>query len=84
MRISSKNSLIQSIPFTYADNLSLNIAEIVTGDFNNDNIINGVDLDKILEAGFETQDSLYDINYDGVVNSIDYSLLLINQGKVGT
>lgn len=83
LKVSSKNSLIQTVPFTYADSLSLNIAELTTGDFNNDNTVNSIDLDKLSEAGFNSQDSLYDINYDAVVNSIDYALLLANQGKSG-
>ena len=83
LTISSKNSLVVAVPLTYADNLSLSVPELTTGDFNNDNQINQSDLDKLKESGFKSQDSLYDINYDSVVNSIDYSLLLRNLGKKG-
>mgnify|MGYP001564345792 CR=1 FL=1 len=83
LTISSKNSLVVAVPLTYADNLSLSVPELTTGDFNNDNQINQSDLDKLKESGFKTQEALYDINYDSVVNSIDYSLLLLNLGKKG-
>lgn len=84
LTVSSKNSLVIGVPFTYNNSLTLSIPEVVTGDFNNDNSINSADTDKLKEAGFETQDLLYDVNYDSVVNSVDYSILLINQGKTGS
>ncbi len=80
----SKNSLVQKIGFTYVNNTSLNIATFVTGDFNNDNQIDSKDTDLLVPNGIKSGEILYDINYDGVVNSVDYSLLLVNQGKKGS
>ncbi len=79
----SKNSLIVTSTFSFTNASSANIASFVTGDFTSDNSINVTDLAKLVPGGMGSQDSLYDINYDGVVNSIDYSLLLINLGKNG-
>ena len=84
LKVSSKNSLIQTIVFTYVDSTSIDDLELGLCDLNNDNIINETDLEKLNQNGFKSQESLYDINYDAVINSIDYSLLLRNLGKVGT
>lgn len=80
----SKNSLVQKIGFTYVNNTSLNIATFVTGDFNNDNSIDTNDTVLLVPNGIKSGEGLYDVNYDGVVNSVDYSLLLLNQGKKGS
>lgn len=82
-RSSSINSLIQANSFTYSDNTAVTLAAFTTGDFNNDNMIDDTDLKLLVPKGENTGDKLYDINFDGVVNSVDYSLLLISLGKKG-
>lgn len=83
LRISSRNSLVIVVPFTFTNSTVINVPVFATGDFNRDNIINETDLDQI-SRGIEKQDLLFDTNWDGTINSIDYSQLLINLGKKGT
>jgi hypothetical protein len=79
----SKNSLVQRVAFTYTANTTLNFAGFVTGDFNNNNNIDSNDIDLLVTGGIKSGEGIYDINYDGVVNGVDYSLLLVNLGKKG-
>lgn len=83
LKVSSRNSLVQKVGFKYVDNTAVSVAAFVTGDFNSDNSIDNNDLALFAPNGIKSGDTLYDINYDGVVNSVDYSLLLVNQGKKG-
>lgn len=83
LQLGSLNSLVQKVNFKYVNNTTVNIGEFVTGDFNSDNLIDTNDLDILTQTGITSGDVFYDINYDGVVNSVDYSLILINQGKKG-
>ncbi len=83
LKASSRNSLVQKVGFKYVDNTAVSVAAFVTGDFNSDNSIDANDLTLFTPVGIKSGDTLYDINYDGVVNSVDYSLLLVNQGKKG-
>lgn len=83
LNFSAKYSLLQKIGFKYTDNTVVNVAAFILGDFNNDNSIDVTDLALFTPNGIASGNSKFDINYDGVVNSVDYSLLLINLGKKG-
>ncbi|MBC23477.1 MAG: hypothetical protein CMJ32_06120 [Phycisphaerae bacterium] len=54
-----------------------NMAEHVSGDFNDDGLVNGVDL-AILLAAWKSQDPMKDLNGDGSINGIDLAILLAN------
>lgn len=84
LRISSKNSLLQKFAFKYVSGTAISIGQFITGDFNRDNIVDSADLTLFNPTGIKEGSRLYDINYDGVVNTVDYSLLLLNQGKKGS
>ncbi len=62
---------------------------LLTGDLNDDNVINSADLSIAKQAMSSTSTSpnwnpLVDFNKDGVVNSADLALILKNFGKTGT
>ena len=48
-----------------------------TGDFNNDSIVNSIDLSLMITA-WNTSNTTYDLNRDGRVNSLDYVMMVRN------
>lgn len=83
LQASVRSSLIQKISFSYSDFTKVTVLPFTLGDFNGDNRIDQTDLDKLLASGFSKQENSFDLNFDNQVNSIDYSLFLLNLGKVG-
>lgn len=55
-------------------------APTLTGDVNNDSIINALDYSYVL-TNFGATDRAADINGDGLVNSLDVSIVILNFGK---
>lgn len=49
----------------------------IVGDFNNDGLVNSVDL-SMMTAAWNTSNSTYDLNHDGTVNSLDYTIMVQN------
>lgn len=49
----------------------------IVGDFNNDGLVNSVDL-SLLTSAWNTNNSTYDLNHDTVVNSLDYVIMVQN------
>ena len=49
----------------------------ITGDFNNDGIVNSIDLSLMITA-WNTSNITYDLNRDGRVNSLDYVVMVRN------
>ncbi len=47
------------------------------GDFNNDGIVNSIDLSLMITA-WNTNNITYDLNRDGAVNSLDYVVMVRN------
>jgi len=56
--------------------------QLISGDLNNDNLINDADLLQVL-FGFGTNDANADANGDGVVNDADLLMVLFNFGQSG-
>jgi hypothetical protein len=61
---------------------SLSVPALLSGDLNNDGIINSVDWSSMNAVWF-TADSVSDINRDGIVNSVDFSFINKNWGLMG-
>ncbi|MBI2017743.1 hypothetical protein HYS92_01700 [Candidatus Daviesbacteria bacterium] len=90
--LKGQTQLAKGVSFTMSPNVTkLNSDEFVTlltGDLNEDNTINSTDLSIIKSAlGSSSSSSNYnksaDFNLDGVVNIIDYTILLRNFSKTG-
>jgi parallel beta-helix repeat protein len=47
------------------------------GDFNNDGVINSLDL-SLMSGAWNTNNATYDLNKDGTVNTLDYSIMVQN------
>ncbi len=50
---------------------------LIIGDFNNDGIVNSIDLSLMITA-WNTSNTIYDLNRDGAVNSLDYVMMVRN------
>jgi hypothetical protein len=55
-------------------------AQPITGDINQDHIVNSIDY-SILNSKWFTTDATSDLNHDGIVNAIDFSMLNANWFK---
>jgi hypothetical protein len=55
-------------------NTTYTFAQLLTGDINQDNIINSVDY-SVMNTNWFTSNTSADLNQDGLVNSIDYSYM---------
>jgi hypothetical protein len=73
----SKKILIASESVTDVD-----FGQLLTGDLNNDDIINSMDFSLINKYWNQAND-LADLNKDGFINSLDFSVLNKNWGKSG-
>jgi len=82
LKLSARGSLVQRITFTYLDFTKIAAGPLVMGDFNSDAKIDLTDLGILVPEGMKSQKEIHDINFDGVVNSVDYSQFLVNLGKV--
>jgi hypothetical protein len=60
----------------------LDFGMLLAGDLVNDNVVNQADLDYMQSVWF-TGDAIADVNRDGVVNSVDFSIMNGNWGKTG-
>lgn len=57
--------------------LSSSAPAAIVGDFNNDGIVNSVDL-SLMTTAWNTNNATYDLNHDSIVNSLDYVLMVQN------
>ena len=82
LSIKGDKLLTRKIKFT-AKNYkpSLKAGSLFLGDVDGNNKVNQTDLDKLLGSFFVP--SIGDINLDGVVNSLDYSIVIKNLGRKG-
>jgi hypothetical protein len=67
---------------TVAPGSSFTVPQLLSGDLNNDNIINTLDWGLMNNVWF-TNDPVADINKDGLVNSIDFGFMNKNWGLLG-
>ena len=61
-----------SLPIT-----SVTLTTPIVGDFNNDGLVNSIDLSLMITA-WNTSNTTYDLNRDGRVNSLDYVMMVRN------
>jgi hypothetical protein len=66
----------------FASNITITLPELLSGDLNDDNIINSLDWSR-MNSNWFTSDRVSDINRDGLVNSIDFGWMNRNWGKSG-
>ena len=87
--IKGVSQLATSKEFTYNPQVTdLGLIPLISGDTNNDNIINSTDYNQVKENLGKTSDSVnfnsaLDVNNDGVVNSLDLAIISQNMGKSG-
>ncbi len=81
--------LTKAVSFTSGPALNdLGTVNLITGDLNEDNMIDGNDLSLLKKLFGSTPSSpnwnqYYDFNSDGIINNIDFSYITRNTGKVG-
>ena len=62
--------------------LTVDFGSLKAGDLNNDNRIDALDVARLAQKWFQA-DSGADLTGDGIVNSLDYSLLRTNWNSTG-
>ncbi|OGY29735.1 MAG: hypothetical protein A3F35_00210 [Candidatus Woykebacteria bacterium RIFCSPHIGHO2_12_FULL_45_10] len=76
LKIAGEWVISQNISFAFSPNQKLNMGLLIIGDLNQTGNIDDSDVFEFLN-GFNG-DKFYDLNSDGVVNSVDYSILVGN------
>ncbi|MEX0616908.1 MAG: dockerin type I domain-containing protein [Candidatus Woykebacteria bacterium] len=83
LQVSGDKILTRRVKFTAKDyKPSIKAGTLYLGDLNKDNKITNADVDIMFENFSEG--SRNDLNFDSVLNSLDYSILIKNLGKVGS
>ena len=84
IQIGGNKALIKKLKLkTKAPKQPVKFGILYLGDTNRDNKINDGDFQRYLDS-IPTQDESSDVNADGVVNSLDWAILLVNFGKNGS
>ena len=81
--IKGKNFIDKAVNFVASsENPVVSLGNLKFGDINNDNKVDSKDL-ALFNKSLQNTDQQGDINIDGIVNSLDYSIVLKNLGKKG-
>ena len=83
IQIGGNKALIKKLKLkTKAPKQPVKFGILYLGDTNRDNKINDGDFLRYLDS-IPTQDESSDVNADGVVNSLDWAILMVNFGRIG-
>ena len=83
IQIGGNKTLIKKLKLkTKAPKQPVKFGTLYLGDTNRDNKINDGDFQRYLDS-VPTQDEYSDVNADGVVNSLDWAILIVNFGRIG-
>ncbi len=83
LTVSGSKLLTKKLTFNAkAPKQSVKIGNLNLGDITGDNKINNEDITTFLDS-LKNKESNQDINLDGVSNSLDWAILLVNFGRIG-
>lgn len=74
---STSSYSFNNITTNHTISVSFSLITPIVGDFNNDGLVNSIDLSLMISA-WNTSNSTYDLNHDSIINSLDYAILSNN------